>query len=78
MRSPKPLRIMVGNEHEMIGVLGFGEVDGAEERVGREEHIGIGEEQPGRGGLTGSKGHGMELAQPARRKIDDMNDGEAG
>ncbi len=67
MRSPKPLRIMRGKQYEMIGVLGFGEVDGAEERVGREEHVGVGEEQPGRGGLAGGERHGVEAcpASPA-------------
>lgn len=63
---------------DVVGLLRLGEVDGAEQRVGREEHVGVGEEQPGSRGLTRGESHGVRLAEPSGREVGDVDDGQAG
>ena len=64
-------------QHDVVRSNRLGIVDRAPERVGLEEHVGIGEEQPVAGRVVRSGPHGMRFAEPSRRQFVVMNHPQA-
>ena len=65
-----------GKKHQVIGAFRFGVRRGAAQRVGLEQDVGIGKQQPVASGQLARTPHGVRLAHPTGRQISDVNDFE--
>src|SRR6202521_215230 len=71
----RPLHDHAREKDDMIGSLSFGIGNSAPQRIGFEEYIRIGEEQPVPTRLLAGHPHGMRFAEPPRgqfRNVDDL------
>ena len=61
----------------MVGRFGLRVGQGAAQHVRPEKHVGIGKQQPVATRLIGRTPHGMNLPQPARRQLGNVNNFQA-
>src|SRR5215472_3432638 len=63
--------------NQVVGGLSFGISQSSGEDIGAEVHVSIGKEQPVTVRLVGRAPHRVNLAQPTRRQLGDVNDFQA-